>query len=98
MNNSILLSLEGTYPFHGGGVSTWAHILCNKIKNYDFVLYSINANFETKPKYELSSSITEVIQIPMWSPLEPNELVRYENTYSTFIEKKIKLKPRDIEF
>ena len=30
---NVLLILEGTYPYNGGGVSTWAHILCNEIKN-----------------------------------------------------------------
>ncbi len=26
---TILLCTEGTYPFAGGGVSTWCDILCN---------------------------------------------------------------------
>jgi polysaccharide biosynthesis protein PelF len=88
MEKSVVLSLEGTYPYHGGGVSTWAHLLCSKIKGYDFKLYSVNALHEKTYKYDLSDSINEVIQVPMWSALEPKELMRYDNSYSSFIEKK----------
>jgi polysaccharide biosynthesis protein PelF len=96
MKKSVILSLEGTYPYHGGGVSTWAHLLCSKIKGYDFKLYSINANHEKNIKYNLSDSINEVIQVPMWSALEPKELMRYDNTYANFIEKKEFTKDSDI--
>ena len=47
---NVLLILEGTYPFNGGGVSTWSHMLCNEVKNANFDLYSINAAFEVEPK------------------------------------------------
>ncbi len=97
MKKNILLSLEGTYPYHGGGVSTWAHILCNKIKGYDFKLYSVNALHEKTLKYNLSDSINEVIQVPMWFALEPKELMRYDSTYSNFIEKKEFTKELDID-
>ncbi len=97
MKKNILLSLEGTYPFNGGGVSTWAHILCNKIKGYDFKLYSVNALHETKIKYDLSKSINEIIQVPLWYELEPKEVIRYNNTYYNFIEKKEYTKDSDIE-
>ncbi|KKK79630.1 hypothetical protein LCGC14_2831580, partial [marine sediment metagenome] len=46
---SVLLVLEGTYPFNGGGVSTWAHILCNRVSTIDYKLYSINSDFEDNP-------------------------------------------------
>src|SRR5436190_4853490 len=85
---SVLLILEGTYPFNGGGVSTWAHILCNKVKNVDYVLYSINANFEFKSKYTLSENVKNVIQVPLWSPLEPQEMINYEKNYYEFVDKK----------
>lgn len=85
---SVLLILEGTYPFNGGGVSTWAHMLCNLVKNSDYILYSINANFEFKSKYPLSENVKNVIQVPLWSPLEPQEMINYEKNYYEFVEKK----------
>jgi hypothetical protein len=54
---TVLLSLEGTYPFNFGGVSTWAHDLCQKVDNTEFVLYSINAGIEQTPKYDLGANI-----------------------------------------
>jgi hypothetical protein len=52
----VMLILEGTYPFNGGGVSTWAHMLCCSVKNVNYTLYSINADFEEKSKYQLSDN------------------------------------------
>ena len=85
---SVLMILEGTYPFNGGGVSTWADMLCNKIKNVDYTLYSINANLELKSKYKLSENVKDVIQVPLWSPLEPQELINYGSPYFEFAERK----------
>jgi glycosyltransferase involved in cell wall biosynthesis len=83
-----MLILEGTYPFNGGGVSTWAHMLCNKVKNVDYTLYSINANFEEKSKYDLSDNVKNVIQVPLWSPLEPKELLSYGKKYYKVVNTK----------
>ncbi|MFD0962402.1 GT4 family glycosyltransferase PelF [Pseudofulvibacter geojedonensis] len=84
----VLLILEGTYPFSGGGVSTWAHMLCNQVSNASYTLYSINANHETKYKYELQN-IDQVIQVPIWAPQEPREYINYSScSYSSFIIKK----------
>lgn len=83
-----MLVLEGTYPFNGGGVSTWAHILCNEVQNVDFTLYSINAAFEEKPKFELSKNIKAVIQVPLWTPDEPKDYMNYgEKYYKTILKK-----------
>ena len=88
--HDVMLILEGTYPFNGGGVSTWAHMLCNDVKNSNFTLYSINADFESKSKYKLSDNVTNVIQVPMWSPLEPQEMIDYGKKYFKIISIKEK--------
>jgi len=85
----VMLILEGTYPFNGGGVSTWAHMLCNKVKNVDYTLYSINADFEAKSKYQLSENVKKVIQVPLWSPLEPQELINYGRKYYKTVNRKV---------
>jgi len=84
----VMLILEGTYPFNGGGVSTWAHMLCNKVKNVNYTLYSINADFEQKSKYELSENVKNVIQVPLWSPLEPQELLSYGKKFYKTVNRK----------
>ncbi|WP_031427253.1 GT4 family glycosyltransferase PelF [Flavimarina sp. Hel_I_48] len=85
---SILLILEGTYPFNGGGVSTWAHILCNRVSCVDYKLYSINSDFEDKPRYELSKNISEVLQVPLWTPDEPYDYRSYGEEYYKTVGKK----------
>ncbi|CAM3304409.1 D-inositol 3-phosphate glycosyltransferase [Flavobacterium longum] len=92
----VLLILEGTYPFNGGGVSTWAHMLCNKVKNVDYSLYSINAEFEHKSRYELSENVKNVIQVPMWSPLEPQEMIDYGKKFYKIVERKQKDDSQDV--
>lgn len=84
----VLLVLEGTYPFNGGGVSTWSHMLCNRVSNVDFILYSINANFETVFKYELSDNVKEVIQVPLWAPQEPHDYINYGKPYYKLVNRK----------
>jgi glycosyltransferase involved in cell wall biosynthesis len=92
----VLLILEGTYPYNGGGVSTWAHMLCSKVKNVDYALYSINAEFELNPKYALPETVQRVIQVPMWSPLEPREMIDYGKKFHKFVERKEKNDNHDI--
>ena len=61
---SVLLISEGTYPFYGGGISTWSHMLCDRVSNVDYTLYSINAGFEQAPIFKLSDNVKKVIQVP----------------------------------
>ncbi len=87
-NTKVLLISEGTYPFNFGGVSTWAHDLCNKVKNVDYVLYSINAEVEKEPKFKLSNNVKKVIQVPLWSSEEPLDCIDYDVKYSKILEAK----------
>jgi len=93
----VMLILEGTYPFNGGGVSTWAHMLCNKVKNVNYTLYSVNADFEEKSKYQLSDNVKDVIQVPLWSPLEPQELLNYGKKYYKTVNRKEQEDESEIE-
>ena len=86
----VMMIFEGTYPFNGGGVSTWAHILCDKVKNVNYTLYSVNANYEESPKFKLSQTVKKVIQLPMWSPLEPSELNTVDKKYYKIVSRKVK--------
>ena len=51
---NVLLVSEGTYPYYGGGVSTWSHMLCERVSNVNWHLYSINASYEPKPFWIVS--------------------------------------------
>lgn len=95
--SNVLLVLEGTYPFAGGGVSTWAHMLCSKVTNANFILYSINAEKEDTYEYPLPSSVKQVIQVPIWGAEEPSECVAIANSYIEIIDKKERTSNRAIK-
>ncbi len=85
---SVLLVLEGSYPYGGGGISTWTHALTHRVSNASFILYSVNANLEGKSRFELSKNIEQVIQVPLWAPEEPHDYLNYGNKYYKVVLKK----------
>ena len=38
---SVMLTTEGTYPFHTGGVSTWCHQLIESLPEVEVTVFSI---------------------------------------------------------
>lgn len=85
---NVLLISEGTYPFYGGGISTWSHMLCERVSNVQWTLYSINAGFEPEPIFKLSPSVKEVIQVPLWAPDEPQDYMSFSQDYYKVVNKK----------
>ena len=67
-----MLSTEGTYPFHQGGVSTWCNVLVEKLKDIDYVVYSIIMNPFVTQKFSLPKN-TGLIKVPLWGTEEPSE-------------------------
>ncbi len=68
----VMLTTEGTYPFHQGGVSTWCHMFVDKLQVVDYVVYSIIMNPYVTQKFELRPETT-LIKVPLWGTEEPNE-------------------------
>ncbi len=71
-NLKVMLSTEGTYPFHPGGVSTWCDILIKQLQGVDYVLYSLMMNPYISQIYTLPQS-TKLIKVPLWGTEEPSE-------------------------
>ena len=71
-NIRVMLSTEGTYPFHPGGVSTWCDILVKQLQGVDYVLYSLMMNPYVSQIYDLPPS-TELLKVPLWGTEEPCE-------------------------
>lgn|GEM_PF-448367 len=69
---SVLLTTEGTYPFHQGGVSTWCDMLLKRLKTIDFYVMSILTDPFVTQKFELPPG-TELTKVPLWGTEEPNE-------------------------
>lgn len=68
----VMLTTEGTYPFHQGGVSTWCHMFVDQLRVVDYVVYSIIMNPYVTQKFELRPETT-LIKVPLWGTEEPNE-------------------------
>ncbi|WP_416828361.1 GT4 family glycosyltransferase PelF [Ectobacillus polymachus] len=69
---TVLLTTEGTYPFHQGGVSTWCDILVKKLNTVDFTLYSVITDPFITQKFQLPKS-TQLVKVPLWGTEEPCE-------------------------
>ncbi|MGH1397490.1 MAG: GT4 family glycosyltransferase PelF [Trichormus sp.] len=70
---SVLLTTEGTYPYHKGGVSTWCDALTNQLPEIDFHLFAIAANPYLELRYQLPSNIKQLIKVPLWGTEDPVE-------------------------
>lgn len=68
---SVLLTTEGTYPFHRGGVSTWCDALVKRQETVEYTIYSILMNPFVKQKFDLPAD-TRLIRVPLWGTEEPS--------------------------
>lgn len=72
---SVLLCTEGTYPYVGGGVSTWCDIICRELEEYDFTLYAVTGEPEVRLRYELPPNVVDTVHVPLWGSRDPSEYV-----------------------
>ncbi len=72
-------------------------MLCDRVTNVDFTLYSINAGFEKEPIFELSENVKKVIQVPLWAPDEPQDYVSFSREYYKVVSKKENTSPEVIQ-
>ena len=94
----ILFETEGSYPYSGGGVSTWSHILCSELKeDFDFILYAITGNTLTEMRYELSPNIRDIIHIPLWGATEPFEFFDPKRPMSLVMRQRMATTPRLVD-
>lgn len=68
----VLLTTEGTYPFHQGGVSTWCDLLVQKLHEIEFTVYSVMMDPFVSQKFNLPEQ-TALIKMPLWGTEEPSE-------------------------
>jgi polysaccharide biosynthesis protein PelF len=70
---SVLLTTEGTYPFHKGGVSTWCHALTRQLSEVDFTILAVAMHPYLERSYELAPNVRELITVPLWGTEDPAE-------------------------
>lgn len=83
----ISFTSEGTYPYVTGGVSVWADILINKMKDIDFILIPILMTPYIKIKYQLPPNVVRMIKIPLWGSEEPSEFVHSDKFSRIYVRK-----------
>ncbi len=89
----VLLTTEGTYPFHQGGVSMWCDILVQNLKDIDYTVYSVIMNPFVTQKFKLPEN-TNLIKVPLWGTEEPSE--HLDTPFSLIYLKKSRTTPADI--
>jgi glycosyltransferase involved in cell wall biosynthesis len=84
----VLLCTEGTYPFVGGGVSTWCDILCRQMPDVDFTLFAVTGNPDVRAEYELPPNAQKLVHVPLWGMQEPAEYPLAALPYGDFLRRK----------
>src|SRR5438067_2613339 len=93
---SVLLTTEGTYPFHRGGVSTWCHALTSQLAEVDFRLLAVTMHPYLTPKYRVPGNVREVITGPLWGTEDPAEYGRHRS-FPNYLRKRWATTRREIE-
>ena len=73
---NVLLTTEGTYPFSGGGVSTWCDTLIRNTPEVRYTLLPLMMNPHVDLKYTPPPNVRRVLEVPMWGIEEPAEFIR----------------------
>lgn len=63
---SVLLTTEGTFPYHKGGVSTWCDSLTRQLPEVDFTLLALTVHPCVKATYPLQENVRRLITVPLW--------------------------------
>lgn len=84
---SVLLTTEGTYPFHKGGVSTWCDALTRQLGEVDFTLLAVTMHPYVKSSYQLQPNVRKLVTVPLWGIEHPAEF-RFERLFSSVLEQR----------
>ncbi|HET7566786.1 MAG TPA: GT4 family glycosyltransferase PelF [Gaiellaceae bacterium] len=68
---TALLTTEGTYPYEGGGVSTWCDVLVRELAEFDFAVLAIAGGPTPVLRWELPPN-ARVAWIPVWEGGDPS--------------------------
>ena len=92
---SVLLTTEGTYPFHKGGVSTWCNVLTSQLSEIDFTLLAVTMHPYLPLQYELPPNL-RVMPVPLWGTEHAAEFDT-TCTFADYLERRWRTLPAKIE-
>lgn len=93
---SVLLTTEGTYPYHRGGVSTWCHALTHELSEVDFTLLAVTMHPYLEAQYSLAPNVTGVVTVPLWGTEDPAEYGDHES-FPDYLQRRWSTTRQDIE-
>ena len=85
---NVLLITEGTYPYYGGGVSTWCDDLVQNISSCNFSVVCITDTYKPNPNLTFPKNVQNIYQFPLWDAEEPIEYIGSEATYEAVVRRK----------
>ena len=71
----VLLTTEGTYPFSGGGVSTWCDTLIRNTPEVRYTLLPLMMNPHVELRYPPPPNVRRMLRVPLWGIEEPSEFI-----------------------
>lgn len=86
----VMLTTEGTYPFNGGGVSTWCHILVEGMPENDWILYAVTADPYGTDRYNALEleQVKDVLMTPLWGAEETAEYMERGSFSHAYLRKR----------
>jgi glycosyltransferase involved in cell wall biosynthesis len=93
---SVLLTTEGTYPYHRGGVSTWCHALTNALGEVDFTLLAVTMHPYLESQYALAPNVRGVITVPLWGTEDPAEYGDHAS-FPDYLQRRWSTTKQDVE-
>jgi polysaccharide biosynthesis protein PelF len=84
---SVLLTTEGTYPYHKGGVSVWCDALTRQLSEVEFTLLSLTMHPYLMPSYTLHPNVKKLVTVPLWGIEHPAEF-RHETAFSAHLDRR----------
>ena len=73
----VMLVVEGTYPFHWGGVSTWCDHLIHGLPEVPFSVLAITTQPGLQPLFDRPANIVDFRAVPLWGLKDPAEADRH---------------------
>ncbi|HMZ79835.1 MAG TPA: GT4 family glycosyltransferase PelF [Acidobacteriota bacterium] len=87
MVHTVLLATEGTYPFHGGGVSTWCNVLLHRLEEFQYRVLSVIMHPYLPPRYDPPPNLKSIIKVPLWGTEDPAEQ-QFDRTFATILNRR----------
>ena len=90
---SVLITTEGTYPFEGGGVTTWADVVIRGLPEVDVHLLAVTGSTALELDKELPPHVRSVQAVPLFGAAEPTEFTRHGEPFATTVLRRARTTP-----